>query len=68
MGITGQLEGGISMGLGYALCEEMKLDSTGRNQTSSFKKYHILNVKEMPKLSVDFLDSEEETGPYGRCV
>ena len=43
----------------------MKLDSTGRNQTSSFKKYHILNVKEMPKLSVDFLDSEEETGPYG---
>lgn len=65
MGITGQLEGGISMGLGYALCEEMKLDSTGRNQTSSFKKYHILNVKEMPKLSVDFLDSEEETGPYG---
>lgn len=65
MGVTGQLEGGISMGLGYALCEEMKLDSTGRNQTGNFKKYHILNMKEMPKITVDFLDSQEETGPYG---
>ncbi|MCB6202269.1 xanthine dehydrogenase family protein molybdopterin-binding subunit [Extibacter muris] len=65
LGITGQLEGGISMGLGYALCEEMKLDDRGKCLTKSFKSYHILNAQEMPNLKVAFLDSEEETGPYG---
>lgn len=65
MGVTGQLEGGISMGLGYVLCEEMVMDETGKCLTNSFKKYHILNAEEMPHLSIDFLDSEEETGPYG---
>ena len=65
LGVSGQLEGGISMGLGYALCEEMKLDEKGKNQTASFKKYHVFGMDEMPKIKVDFLDSEEETGPYG---
>ena len=65
MNVSGQLEGGISMGLGYALCEELRLDEKGKCLSNSFKTYHILNAEEMPELRVAFLDSEEETGPFG---
>ena len=65
MNVSGQLEGGIAMGLGYALCEELKLDEKGKCKTSGFKTYHLLNAKEMPEIKVAFLDSEETTGPFG---
>lgn len=66
MNITGQLEGGISMGIGYALMEEQKFDEKGNCLTDSFRTYHIPNSMEMPEeLVTYFLDSEEESGPYG---
>ena len=65
MGVSGQLEGGISMGLGYALCEEMKIAENGRCTSSNFKAYHMLNAAEMPPIKTAFLDSKEETGPFG---
>ena len=65
MGVSGQLEGGISMGLGYALCEEMKIAENGRCTSSNFKAYHMLNAAEMPPIKTAFIDSKEETGPFG---
>ena len=66
MNITGQLEGGISMGIGYALTEEQRFDEKGRCVTDSFRTYHLPNISDMPEhLETFFLDSEEETGPFG---
>ena len=65
MGVSGQLEGGISMGPGYALSEEMKLSGNGRCMSSNFKSYHIFNSAEMPNIKTAFVDSKEETGPFG---
>lgn len=65
MGITGQVEGAVSMGIGFALYEEMKLDEAGKCLTRSFKKYHIPSAPDMPPIKIALLDSIEETGPYG---
>jgi len=65
MGIEGQLEGGIEMGIGYALSEEMVYNETGRLLNSNLKKYKATRASEMPKISIDFVEAIEPTGPYG---
>ena len=63
----GQVHGGIHMGLGYALSEEMVLSAaTGEVRNPNFKKYHMLTAREMPeKISVLTVEDAEEAGPFG---
>ncbi|MEI7884425.1 MAG: molybdopterin cofactor-binding domain-containing protein [Clostridia bacterium] len=63
--IEGQLDGGIHMGLGYALSEELLIDESGKITTDSFKKYHILHAKEMPNITTAFIEEGDIGGPYG---
>lgn len=65
--LTGQLAGGIHMGLGYALTEEMKYDENGKPLTANLKKFHIIRAAEMPKLHLDFVGGGEGEpgGPFG---
>ena len=65
--LEGQLQGGIHMGLGYALTEEVKWDDEGKPLTFNLGKYHILKASEMPKLHIDFVygGEGEPGGPYG---
>ena len=65
MGIEGQLQGGIQMGLGYALCEGLKYDENGRNIYNNFRKYKMFTADQMPKIQVDFIEAGEPNGPYG---
>lgn len=65
MGIEGQLEGGIHMGLGYALCEGLDYDEKGKNKYDNFAKYKLLTATQMPDIQVDFIEEGEPTGPYG---
>jgi len=62
----GQVHGGVQMGLGYALSEEMEIDlETGRIKNPSFKGYHMFRSHQMPKISVTFIQGAEPSGPYG---
>ena len=65
MGIEGQLEGGIQMGLGYALREELAFDAAGQLRDSSLHSYRPFRATEMPRLQTDFIEEGEPTGPYG---
>ena len=65
MGIEGQLEGGIEMGLGYGLSEELVYNETGRLVNSNLKKYRSIRATEMPKITIDFIEMIEPSGPYG---
>ena len=62
---AGQVEGGMTQALGYAHCEEMAYDGLGRLQTTRFGDYHIYRADEMPELEVIFVETYEETGPFG---
>jgi xanthine dehydrogenase molybdenum-binding subunit len=63
-GIEGQIEGGIAMGLGYALSEELKIEE-GRVRNPSFRDYHVFTAPEMPEIDMTFLETADAEGPAG---
>jgi xanthine dehydrogenase molybdenum-binding subunit len=64
MGLEAQIEGGIAIGLGYALSEEMKLEN-GMLQNPCFRDYKVVTAPEMPDLDLHFIESDCQEGPYG---
>lgn len=62
-----QAEGGIMMGVGLALFEDVHYSKNGRLQTDSFLQYKIPCREDLPPdcLDVAFVESNEPSGPYG---
>ncbi|MBT4289985.1 MAG: molybdopterin-dependent oxidoreductase, partial [Deltaproteobacteria bacterium] len=65
MGAEGQIEGGVQMGLGFALSEEMVRDEKGRLKNPNFKKYKMFRASEMPEIRLSFIEKKDYPGPYG---
>ncbi|MDI6707352.1 MAG: molybdopterin-dependent oxidoreductase [Bacillota bacterium] len=65
--VEGQIEGGVSMGIGYALMEEMiEDDETGELLNNSFVDYHLPTAMDMPKdLVVGIVECPDKDGPFG---
>ncbi|MEW5783948.1 MAG: molybdopterin cofactor-binding domain-containing protein [Bacillota bacterium] len=65
--LEGQIEGGIVMGLGYALMEELLEDQeTGGVINDSFVDYAIPTASDIPKeFVIDLIEDYEEKGPFG---
>ncbi len=64
VGCEGQIEGGIHMGLGYALTEELKLDR-GRVLNPGFLDYKLLTAPDMPEILITLIETVDEAGPFG---
>ncbi|MDR2186715.1 MAG: xanthine dehydrogenase family protein molybdopterin-binding subunit [Azonexus sp.] len=64
LGLEGQVEGGIAIGLGYALSENMQLER-GILKNSCFRDYKLITAPEMPPLEMHFIESDCAEGPYG---
>jgi len=62
---SGQVEGGMTQALGYALCEDMVFDAAGRLIPTDFDKYHIFRSDEMPEMQAIFIETFEPTHPFG---
>ncbi len=60
-----QVEGGIVMGIGLGLYEEVRYSSKGRLATNSFMEYKIPSRQDIHDIRVEFVESYEPTGPYG---
>ena len=66
MTVEGQLEGGASQGLGYALWEKPVMDTdTGQVLTDDFDTYKIATTLDMPELETVLLEQPEPSGPFG---
>ncbi|MFQ6117580.1 MAG: xanthine dehydrogenase family protein molybdopterin-binding subunit, partial [Candidatus Bipolaricaulia bacterium] len=61
----GQVEGAVSMGLGYALIEELAFDEEGRPMNKGLIDYKIFKAVGMPRLKTIFVETYEPSGPYG---
>ncbi|MBI5566123.1 MAG: molybdopterin-dependent oxidoreductase [Chloroflexi bacterium] len=61
----GQIEGGMTQALGYAVCEEMKYDGQGRSLANDLYDYKIFRADEMPELDVIFVETKEPSHPFG---
>jgi putative selenate reductase molybdopterin-binding subunit len=62
---SGQVEGGMTQALGYAVCEEMLYDQKGNPRELDFRDYHIFAAHEMPELQTIFIETVESSHPFG---
>jgi putative selenate reductase molybdopterin-binding subunit len=62
---SGQVEGGMTQALGYAVCEEMLYNAEGRLREVDFRDYHIFAAHEMPELKTIFVETYEPSHPFG---
>ena len=60
-----QVEGGITMGIGMGLFEEVRYSGKGRLSTNSFMEYKIPCREDIGNIHVAFEQSYESTGPFG---
>lgn len=61
---TGQVEGGIAMGVGYALGEEIRLEH-GRVKNPNFDEYMLPTSLDIPEMEVVALEEPDREGPFG---
>ena len=64
LGIEGQIEGGIVMGQGYALTEEMIVEG-GVVKNPAFRDYKLVTAPEIPEMDVHFIETMDGEGPQG---
>ncbi len=62
---SGQIEGGMTQALGYAVCEEMRYDEKGHAIERDLDRYHIFRADEMPELETIFVETFEPSHPFG---
>lgn len=60
----GQIEGGVHMGIGYALSEELVIDERGWPDMK-YGKLGILKAKQMPKVTTILVEKADPHGPWG---
>jgi CO/xanthine dehydrogenase Mo-binding subunit len=64
-GVEAQVEGGLSMGMGSALMEELVVEK-GVIKTPSLAQYLIPTSLDLPEdMSVNIIEEAEPSGPYG---
>ena len=64
LGIEGQIEGGIVMGQGYAITEDLRVDN-GVVRNPNFRDYKLVTAPEMPEMDVSFIETMDGEGPQG---
>ena len=60
-----QVHGGMSMGLGYGLSEELLYNEKGKPLNDNLLDYKLPTSMDTPDLQVDFVEIEDPTGPFG---
>jgi len=61
---TGQCEGAIVQGLGFALTEETQIDD-GITRTNNFTTYIIPTICDVPDIQIEPVETHEKIGPFG---
>jgi CO/xanthine dehydrogenase Mo-binding subunit len=62
--LEGQLHGGLAMGFGWVLCEEM-LSKNGRFLNTNFMDYRMLGSCDIPDTTNYYVETHEPKGPFG---
>lgn len=62
--LKGQIYGGVMMGLGYGIMEEVET-AQGYIKNTNFDEYLIPTIKDMPEISPIIVENPDPHGPYG---
>ena len=61
-----QVHGGMSMGIGYGLSEQMLFDQkTGKPLNNNLLDYKLSTIMDHPHLEAQFVENPEPTNPFG---
>lgn len=60
-----QIEGGLAMGIGSALHEQLVIDEQGKVRNPSFLDYHLVTALDLPQMIPIIVECPEPEGPYG---
>ncbi|BAY21087.1 4-hydroxybenzoyl-CoA reductase [Calothrix sp. NIES-2100] len=61
----GQASGGIAMGIGYALTEELIFDAQGQILNPTLRQYRIPSAADMPPMEIILVEAADPYGPFG---
>ncbi|MEL7564646.1 MAG: xanthine dehydrogenase molybdenum-binding subunit XdhA [Dehalobacterium sp.] len=63
---AGQVHGGVSMAIGYALSEQLLFDEqTGKPLNNNLLDYKLPTIMDTPDIGAAFVEKEDPTGPFG---
>jgi CO/xanthine dehydrogenase Mo-binding subunit len=62
--LKGQVYGGVLMGIGYALTEQVILEK-GEMMNPNFRDYKIMTAKDAINIEAPVLETTDKDGPYG---
>jgi CO/xanthine dehydrogenase Mo-binding subunit len=62
--VEGQVEGGVAMGVGFAMMEEMVVEQ-GRVKNPQFTDYIVPTALDVPVIVTKIVERPEPTGPFG---
>ncbi len=65
MNIEGQIQGGVVMGLGYGMMEEIVLDDNGGLLTTGLGDYLVPTAEDAPPITPIIVEEPEPSGPFG---
>nr|WP_090276001.1 molybdopterin-dependent oxidoreductase [Mycolicibacterium komanii]CRL69129.1 aerobic-type carbon monoxide dehydrogenase, large subunit CoxL/CutL-like protein [Mycolicibacterium komanii] len=61
--VRGQIEGGVAMGLGFALTENYRIDAAGAMGNPNLRNYRIPTYADVPRTEVLIVESADSVGP-----
>jgi xanthine dehydrogenase molybdenum-binding subunit len=64
LALRGQLEGGVMMGLGYALLEQVESEE-GRIKNATLARYKVPRISQTPEVVPILVEDRASEGPYG---
>lgn len=64
-GVEGQVRGGVTQGIGWALYEQMVYDESGHLRTGSFADYDLPSAPEIPPIENIMIEVPSKDGPLG---
>ena len=62
LGATGQVYGGVVMGIGQALLEVSQLDADGRQRNPHLLDYKLVTASDAPRIDVAWIETPAENG------
>jgi CO/xanthine dehydrogenase Mo-binding subunit len=63
--VEGQIHGGVTQGLGWALFEHLVHDESGQLLTSNLMDYALPHSFNVPNIQVELVEIPSDLGPYG---
>lgn len=62
--VRGQIEGGVVMGIGFALSERLELED-GRTLNADLRRYKVPRARQAPAIDSIIVEAPSSEGPYG---